>query len=116
MPKSRRNFTGAEKAAILREHLVEKVPISDVCEKRGLQPTLFYQWQKKLFEEGASVLERSRRPHSASQSGDARRIDVLEGTLRERNEVLAEMLGEYVALKKTLAALHSSPSGLAAKR
>jgi transposase-like protein len=43
MAKARRNFTGTEKAAILREHLIEKVPISDVCEKRGLQPTVFYQ-------------------------------------------------------------------------
>jgi len=80
--------------AILGEHLVEKVPISDVCEERGLQPTLFYQWQKKLFEEGASVLERSRKPLTALQAGDARRIDALEGKLRERNEVLAELLSE----------------------
>ena len=80
--------------AILGEHLVEKVPISDVCEERGLQPTLFYQWQKKLFEEGASVLERSRKPLASLQAGDARRIDALEGKLRERNEVLAELLSE----------------------
>jgi len=116
MPKTRRNFTGAEKAAILREHLVEKMPISDVCEKRGLQPTLFYQWQKKLFEEGASVLERSRRPLSAPQAGDARRIDALEDKLRERNDALAELFGEYLALKKSLTVLDSSPSGLAPKR
>jgi len=69
MSKSRRSFTGAEKAAVLREHLVDKVPISKVCEKRGLQPTLFSQWRKKLFEEGASVLERPRRPLSARTGG-----------------------------------------------
>ena len=116
MQKTRRSFTGTEKAAILREHLVEKVPISEVREKRGLRPTLFYQWQKKFFEEGASVLERSRRPLSAPQTGDARRIDALEDKLRERNDVLAELLGEYVALKKSLAGLDSSHSGLAPKR
>jgi len=57
MPKERQNFTGAEKMAILREHLIEKVPILEVCEKHGLQPTVFYGWQKKLFEEGAAVFE-----------------------------------------------------------
>lgn len=31
MRKSRRNFTGAEKMALLREQLIEKVPISEVC-------------------------------------------------------------------------------------
>ncbi|MFQ5424953.1 MAG: transposase [Phycisphaerae bacterium] len=38
--------------AILREHLIEKGPISEVCDKHGLQPTVFYQWQKRLFEDG----------------------------------------------------------------
>jgi hypothetical protein len=55
------------------------------------------------------------RPPSGLQAGDARRIDALESKLRERNEVLAELLGEYVALKKTLAGL-DLPSGLAPKR
>ena len=50
MPRARRNFSGAEKMAILREHLIEKAPVSEVCEKHGVQPTLFYTWQKKLFE------------------------------------------------------------------
>jgi len=111
MPKTKRNFTGAEKMAMLREHLVEKVPISDVCQKRGVQPTLFYHWQKKLFEDGASVLERSRRPFSALQADDARRMAALEGKLRERNEAVAELLVEYVALKKALAGLGPSASG-----
>ena len=57
MPDERRHFTGAQKLAILREHLIEKVPISDVCQKHGIQPTLFYLWQKKLFEDGAVVFE-----------------------------------------------------------
>ncbi len=54
MPNERRSFSGAEKMAILREHLIERVPISEVCEKHGIQPTLFYVWQKKLFEDGAA--------------------------------------------------------------
>ena len=43
MARQRRRFTGAEKIATLREHLIEKVPISEVCEKHGVQPTIFYQ-------------------------------------------------------------------------
>jgi transposase-like protein len=115
MPTSRRNFTGAEKVAILREHLIEKVPISQVCEKHGLQPTVFYQWQKKLFEEGAVVLERVRGSSPGLQASDARRIEALASRLQEKNEVLAEFMGEYVALKKTIAALELH-SGLASKR
>ena len=53
MPKQRTNFSGAEKIAILRKHLLPKVPITEVCEQHGLQPTIFYDWHKKLFKNGA---------------------------------------------------------------
>jgi hypothetical protein len=33
MSNDRRHFTGIQKLAVLREHLIEKVPISDVCQK-----------------------------------------------------------------------------------
>ena len=42
MSKQRRNFSGAEKIAIPWEHLLDKVPVSEVCEQYGLQPTMFY--------------------------------------------------------------------------
>jgi transposase len=102
MPKERRSFTGAEKLAILRAHLIEGVPISEVCDQHGVQPTLFYAWQKKLFEEGAVVFEQPRAKSSRQQAGEARRIEALEAKLREKNEVMAELLGEHVALKKSL--------------
>lgn len=105
MPKQRRNFSGTEKMAILREHLIEKVPISEVCDKHGLPPTMFYQWQKKLFEDGAAVFEQPRRQSSRQQAAEVRKIEWLEAKVREKNEVMAELMGEHVALKKTLGEL-----------
>ena len=105
MPRQRRNFTGADKVRILREHLIDKVPISEVCEKHGLQPTVFYQWQKKLFEDGAAVFEQPRRKAPRQQAAEARRLAALQHKLQEKNEVLAELMGEHVALKKTLGRL-----------
>lgn len=87
--------------AILREHLVEKVPISEVCDKHGLQPTVFYGWQKKLFEEGAAVFEQPR-ARSGRQAAAEQRIAFLEAKLRNKDEVMAELLSEHVALKKSL--------------
>jgi len=101
MPKERRHFTGAEKLAILRQHLIDKVPISDLCEKHDLQPTVFYFWQKKLFEEGAVVFE-SKAANSRQQAEEARKIQALQAKLQQKNEVLAELMGEHVALKKKL--------------
>ena len=52
--------------AILRRHLLEKEPISKLCDEVGLQPTVFYRWQKKFFENGAAAFEQKVRPnHSA---------------------------------------------------
>jgi transposase-like protein len=41
MRKERKHYTAEEKVAILRRHLFDKVPISDLCEEHGLQPTVF---------------------------------------------------------------------------
>jgi len=59
----RQRFTAQEKVAILREHFIDKVPVSQVCDKHGLQPTAFYRWQKEFFEKGPMVFEgREERP------------------------------------------------------
>jgi transposase-like protein len=101
MGKQRRHYTGAEKMAILREHLVERAPISEVCQKHGLQPAVFYTWQKRLFEGGAAVFENGvagrRKPDAAAQ-----RIEALQAKLARKDEVLAELMEEHVALKKSL--------------
>jgi transposase-like protein len=38
--------------------LVEGVPISDLCDELGLQPTVFYRWQKEFFENGAAAFSK----------------------------------------------------------
>ena len=60
MKKQRKHYTPEEKVAILRRHLLEQVPISELCEIQGLQPTVFYRWQKEFFEKGASTFEQQR--------------------------------------------------------
>src|SRR5216684_738839 len=61
MRKERKHYTAEEKVAILRRHLLYQVPVSDLCEENGLQPTVFYRWQKEFFENGASAFQASGR-------------------------------------------------------
>ena len=56
--RERRHFTPQQKVAIVKRHLVDGVPISDLCDQHHLLPTQFYQWQKQLFENGATAFER----------------------------------------------------------
>ena len=57
MRKPRKSYTPPEKVAILRRHLIDKVPVSDLCDEYQLQPTLFYAWQKLLFENAHLAFE-----------------------------------------------------------
>src|ERR1035437_5333092 len=99
MKKQRKHYTPEKKVAILRRHLLEQVPISELCDKQGLQPTVFYRWQKDLFENGAAAFQPKSRPnHSAEQE----RVAYLERKIQTKDEVLAELMAEHVALKKSL--------------
>jgi len=99
---TRRRFTAGQKVAILKEHLVEKVPISQVCQKHGLNPTAFYRWQKELFENGTAAFE----GRSSKTDGRARqmeeRVEKLTAKLARKDEVIAEVMEEAMRVKKSL--------------
>jgi transposase len=54
--RSRRHYTTEQKVAILKRHMVDKVPVSDLCNELGLQPSVFYQWQRQALENLAGAL------------------------------------------------------------
>ena len=98
MKKDRKHYTAEEKVSILRRHLLDKVPVSELCEEHGLQPTVFYRWQKEFFENGAAAFQPKTRPnHQAEQQ----RIELLEKKIQTKDEVLAELMAEHLALKKS---------------
>ena len=97
--RTRKNYTSAEKVRILRRHLLDKVPVSDLCDELGLQPTVFYRWQRAFFENGSVAFE-----HQADgkERQCQRRIEVLEAKIKRKDEVMAQLMEEHVALKKSL--------------
>jgi len=101
MSKERKPFTPEEKVAILRRYFVDKVPVSELCEELGLRPTVFYRWQKELFENGAAALQSQERPHRQVEEKQ-KRIEFLEKKVQTKDEILAELMAEHIALKKVL--------------
>ena len=69
MRKPRKNYTPVERVAILRRHLLDHVPVSDLCDEHQLSPTLFYSWQKTFFENGPAAFERKNASPGATSSG-----------------------------------------------
>src|ERR1044071_3124302 len=66
--RSRRHFTAEQKVAILKRHMVDKVPVSDLCDELGLQPSVFYQWQRQVLENLAGASRRQ--PTTVPEAGE----------------------------------------------
>lgn len=96
--KQRRQHSPSQKVAILREHLLENRPVSDLCDEHRINPTLFYRWQKEFFEGGHVVFERGTSDPAGRKA--EKKIDKLERKLQEKDSVLAELMAEYVSVKK----------------
>ena len=99
MAKQRRHYTAEEKVSILRRHLLEHVPVFKLCDELSLQPTVFYRWQKEFFENGGAAFGRQ---SGANKGPEQQRIAVLEQKLQRRNEILAELMDEHLALKTSM--------------
>ena len=99
--RQRRHFTPEQKADLLRRHLVDKVPVSDICNELKLQPTVFYDWLRTLMAQAPKALESPARGPSAEKKLQER-ISELEAKLAKKDNVIAEISAEYVQLKKEL--------------
>ena len=101
MTKHRRHFAGTEKVAILKRHLLDKVPISDLCDELGLYPNQLYGWLKEFFENGHAAFDNGRKS-KAELDANSQKIEKLEAKLQRKDSVLAELMEEHVLLKKSL--------------
>ena len=102
MSRQRRHFTPEQKVALLRLHLLEKKPISDLCQEHDVSVNLFYLWQKQFFENGTAAFENNGQRRKADQDAKDRKIATLEDKLQRKNEVLSELMEEHVQLRKEL--------------
>lgn len=99
MTKKRKKYSPDQKVIILKKHLVDRVPVSDICDQYELHPTVFYRWQKAFFENGAAALTQRK---DTQKERLEKKVTALEAKLTKKNEVLSELMEEHVALKKIL--------------
>jgi transposase-like protein len=102
--RQRRNFTPDEKAKLVRRHLVDKVPVSELCNEAKLQPSVFYDWLRLLLERAPQVLAAAPRGQNAEKQLE-QKVEALEERLKKKDAVIAEISEEYVRLKKQLGEL-----------
>jgi transposase len=99
--RTRRHFSSQEKVAALKRHLVDKAPISNLCDELDVYPSQFYGWLKEFFENGHAAFE-SDRKSKAEENAKDRKIEQLEAKIQRKDSVLAELMEEHTLLKKEL--------------
>jgi len=104
--RKRRHFSADQKSAILRRHLVDKVPVSDLCDEYSLQPSVFYEWQRQAMLHLEAAVEAGnghrRRKADTATSKLERENEALRAKLAKKDNVIAEISEEHLALKKEL--------------
>jgi transposase len=97
--RKQKQYQAAEKVAIIREHLVEKTPVSDICDKYDIHPSVYYRWQQQFFEGGEKAFTSPNEGQAVKQL--KQEVADLEAKLARKDEVLGEVMEEYVTLKKS---------------
>lgn len=100
--KTKKRYTSEEKTIILREHLENQVPISDLAEKYGVHPNAIYVWKKKMFESAPENLSSNSKKQKKRFSVQEQHIQELEKILAQRESVIAELAADNIELKKKL--------------
>lgn len=100
--QQRRHYSPEQKAAIVRRHLSDKVPVSDLCDEYRIQPSVFYGWQKVVLDSMALAFERQADPGKPKlrERDLERKVSELEARLAKKDSVIAEISEDFVKLKK----------------
>lgn len=110
--RSRRHFTTEQKVAILKRHMVDKVPVSDLCDELGLQTSVFYQWQRQVLENLAGTFSTPTDDGPSKREKDlVAKTKELEAKLAKKDNVIAEVTAELVKTKQKILGSSDRPLG-----
>ena len=94
---TRRKFSAEDKIKIVLEGLRGEIPVSELCRREGIAPTMYYRWSKAFLEAGKNGLTRDTQRDATTE--EVKR-------LKEENEALKKAVAETVLdvqrLKKNL--------------
>ena len=97
---SKKQYQASEKVAIIREHLLENKAISDLCDEHQIHPSVYYRWQKQFFEQGDKAFAANNETQVIAQL--KQELNGLETKLARKDEIIAEVMEDYISLKKRL--------------
>lgn len=99
MKRSRRKFSGEQKASAVKRHFLEKVPVSEICNELNIHPNQFYEWQRIFFENGASAFIKDSSKEKKKLESEMERLN---STIAHKDQVISEIMSDHISLKKKL--------------
>lgn len=84
---TRRKFTSEDKIRIVLEGLRGEIPVTELCRREGIAPTVYYRWSKAFLDGGKNSLTRDTQRDATSQE--------VRG-LKDENEALKRALAEAI--------------------
>jgi transposase-like protein len=100
MSGERRHFSTEQKAAILKRFLVDRAPLSDLCDEYKIKPNQIYAWQKILFDNAPAAFHPVAKREAKRLSAQEEEVARLQAKLVQKNEVISELMEENVRAKK----------------
>ena len=94
---TRRKFSAEEKIRIVLEGLRGENPVSELCRREGIQPSIYYRWSKAFLEAGKNGLVRDTQRDATDN--EVRHLKDENVALKK---AVAETVLEVQRLKKTL--------------
>jgi transposase len=89
-----------KKVMILREHLENQVPVSELSEKYEIHPNAIYKWKKALFESASEILSGKHKPRTTAKRSEINKIEELETILHKREALITEIVEDNMILRK----------------
>jgi transposase-like protein len=95
----RKHYSASRKVEIVREHLENQIPVSELSRRYGIHPNMIHKWKKELFENAVDTFGRKKR-HMAA--GEGVRAEQLRRKLKDKDSLIAEIMEDNIRLKKKL--------------
>jgi transposase-like protein len=94
----RKRYTAEDKIKVLREIQEGGKTISRVAEEYGIHPNNIFNWRKQHLEMGIQGFKTTRK--DITNKAKDRKIAALEDKIKYKDEIIAELAGELLELKK----------------
>jgi len=95
MREKHHHYSPEEKVFILRRHLVERVPLSDLCNEYQLMPRVLHSWQKQFFENGSAAFSSVERTERRRKEQRNQRVNEKR---KQKSDIFSELMAEHLKL------------------